>query len=278
MTADAAELAALVAEVARGSAYQQITPELIEHVGRIEMGKRRTLKEAVKATKSRLHQVAGAYATRRQQTAWLDALRDARAEGPAALRSACEGIMHAHASTRERLPLLDTFYQRTLGALAPVGSVLDLACGLNPLTIPWMPLSPGARYEALDIYLDMAAFLNDALPMLGVAGHAEACDLTLRPPERSAEVALLLKAIPCLDHIERDAGLRLLDAAPARHVLVSYPAQSLGGRRSGRVAHYDARFEALLAQRPWQAERFEFATEIAWLVAKGAIASSSLAQ
>src|SRR6185369_15725969 len=144
------------------------------------------LKEAIKATKNKLHQVAGAYLDARlPYDEWLALLTAAAAderrttndERPtanddealsnsvlstqsSALAQACRDIMRHHASTRERLPILESFYTTTLASLGPVRSVLDLACGLNPLALPWMPIAPDASYYACDIYADMIAFLN----------------------------------------------------------------------------------------------------------------------
>ena len=52
--------------------------------------------------------------------------------------------------------------------------MLDVACGLNPLAIPWMNLAPNATYHAIDIYEDMMRFLGKAVNLLGVQGNAEA--------------------------------------------------------------------------------------------------------
>ena len=61
--------------------------------------------------------------------------------------------------------------------LPPIRSVLDVACGLNPLAIPWMPLAPDVHYYACDIYADMIAFLNGFFQIAGIDGQAQACDL-----------------------------------------------------------------------------------------------------
>jgi 16S rRNA (guanine(1405)-N(7))-methyltransferase len=87
------------------------------------------------------------------------------------------------------------------------------------------------------------------------------------PPEK-VEVAFLLKTIPCLEQIDRSAGLRLLEAVNADHVLVSFPVRSLGGFDKGMADHYKARLRELLAGKDWPVKRFEFATELAFLVDK----------
>ena len=176
--------------------------------------------------------------------------------------------MRHHASTRERLPILESFYTTTLASLGPVRSVLDLACGLNPLALPWMPLAPDASYYACDIYADMIAFLNGFFAHAGIRGQARVCDLAAGAPGDQVDLALVLKALPPLDQQAKHAGRDLLRALNARHILVSFPAHSLGGRGKGMAENYEQRFRALADAEGWSIERFVFPTELAFLVRK----------
>lgn len=273
----------LVQAVLAGPKYRHICAEFVRDVGARELTKRRGLKEAIKGTKDKLHQVAAAYLEGElPYDAWLEALREGGPPPPAAgapappdtdergnrLRRLCAAFMAHHASTRERLASLDCFYTATLGELAPLHRVLDVACGLNPLAIPWMPLAQDAEYYAFDIYHDLAAFLNAYLALIGVRGWAKACDVIQSPPTEEADVALVLKAIPCLEQVDKAAGRRLLENLNAAYLLVSFPAHSLTGRRKGMVVNYEAHFRQLVAGKPWAIRRFEFPTEIAFLVQK----------
>jgi len=132
-----------------------------------------------------------------------------------------------------------------------------------------MGLPATTELIAYDIYADQIAFLNDVFALTGLPGRAEVRDVVGRPPDTPADLALVLKTLPCLEALDRRAPERLLDALPAPRLLVSFPAQSLGGRRKGMAAHYEAGFRRLLDARGWPATRFTFATEIAFLVEKG---------
>jgi len=176
--------------------------------------------------------------------------------------------MKYHSSTRERLRVLEGFYTTTLADLPPIRTILDIACGFNPLSIPWMPLAEDARYYAYDIYRDMTSFLSELIGIVGVRGGAEVCDVIESPPARRADLALVLKTIPCLEQVDKSAGLRLLDSVNAHHLLVSFPIHSLGGRGKGMAINYEARFRDLVAERRWETRRFEFATELVFLVTK----------
>lgn len=260
----------LVDAVLSSPKYRNISPDLVRSVGARELAKGRDHREAVKATKTKLHQAVGAYSggsTRYDR--WLDELRRAYDSGKHedVLRVNTE-VMRSHSSTRERLPILEKFYATTLGNLAPIRSVVDIACGLNPLALPWMPLAGGAEYHAYDVDQSMTGFLSGFLAIANVRGGAQTLDVTRELPDRGADVALLLKAVPCLEQLDPSAGLRLLDGLDSRHLLVSFPVRSLGGRSKGMARTYEARFAELIADRNWSVRRFEFATELAFLVTK----------
>lgn len=269
MTTDE-KLDALVSAVLSSAKYRHVSPAFVRAIGARELATRPNLKAAVKATKNALHQAGGAF-----QDAPIDyaraltRLREAALEGGDAFGQACHAVMALHTSTRERLPILDEFFEVVFAALpAPPARVLDIACGLNPLARPWMPLSPAAEYAACDIYADQIAFLNAWFKLAGYPGRAEVRDVIGSPPAEPADLALILKTLPCLEAVDRHAPARLLDSVRAPYLLVSFPAQTLGGRRKGMAAHYETRFRALLDERGWSAERFEFKTELAFLVRK----------
>jgi 16S rRNA (guanine(1405)-N(7))-methyltransferase len=265
----------LVEAVQKSAKYKHICAPLIRRIGAHELGVRRNLKAAVKATKGKLHQVAGAYFETAidYDRAWCD-LRQSAAQSREALQRTCRALMALHVSTKERLHILETFYTTTLADVGPIHTVLDLACGLNPLAIPQMPLDSPVTYYAYDIYTDMMAFLQKALPLLGVAGQAEAQDIIQTPPLHQVDLALLLKAIPCLAHVDIGApadspiGRRMLEAVNARYILVSFPVHSIGGVDKGMAETYSTRFLASVAGKPWEIQRFEFSTELAFLVRK----------
>lgn len=259
------DLARLVAAVQASAKYRHLAPALIASIGAGELQKGRSWKEAVKATKNKLHQVAGAYFPERPAYARdLSAL--AQAETPEARAGVCRAIMAQHASTRERLPILDRFYATLFADLPPITSLLDLACGLNPLARAWMSLPPDAVYYACDIFQDQVDFLNACFARLETPGAAMVCDLLSAVPSQAADVALLLKTLPCLEQADKGIAPRLLAQVQAPVIFVSYPAQSLGGRAKGMATNYAAHFAALTEGQPWTVTRFEFPGELVFRI------------
>lgn len=256
----------LVRAVLASAKYRAVDPGLVRRVGARELATRRNLKTAIKATKNALHQVGGAFIDAPIDYNAARNLLQASAADPQTRREACRRIMHAHTSTRERLTILDEFFTTTLEGMPPPARVLDIACGLNPLARDWMPFPAATEYLAYDIYSDQVAFLNDYFALAAIPGGAQQRDVVGHPPDEPADLAFILKTLPCLEAVDRHASQRLLDGLRARFLLVSFPAQSLGGRRKGMVDHYESRFRQLIEVRGWPAQRFEFATELAFLV------------
>ena len=161
-----------------------------------------------------------------------------------------------------------------------------MACGLNPLSLPWMGLGEGAACYAYDIDRERIDFLNRcfALPCLpgvagragpfaalraGLKGRALLQDILSQPPEEPGDVALLLKSSACLERQRAGATLALLDALCVRHVVVTFPVHSLGRHKRGMPGHYERTFTAMLSGRPWPVTQLRFETELVFLVDKG---------
>jgi 16S rRNA (guanine(1405)-N(7))-methyltransferase len=254
----------IVEEIALSAKYRTIAPSVVRRVGAEALRRTHSTKEAIKETKATLHQMAGAYlANRPRYGVWEEALKGAGDSWG----QACREMMALHASTQERLPFLEVFYAQIFDLLPPVKSVLDLACGLNPLAKFAMPLQEDATYFAYDLYTDLAWFLQS------VGIEAGVCDLLTiadreRLYERPVDVAFLLKIVPLLDHGDRGVARELLLRLPAKHIVVSFPTRSLGGKGKGMVQNYTTRFESLVAGESWSVERLEFQNELCFVVSK----------
>ena len=85
----------------------------------------------------------------------------------------------------------------------------------------------------------------------------------------AVDLALLLKTLPVLAQVDKTAVPRLLDSLQAHYLLISFPAKSLGGRNKGMVENYEAQFYQWATGRNWQIKRFEFASELAFLIVNG---------
>lgn len=260
----------LLAAVRGGARYRSVTTDLVRTALNRERGRQRSPQDLVKAARSAVHQVAGAYFSGRPDYAqWLALLRAAGPLSDESFRSVCRQLMTRHASMRERLPDLDEFFPSILGGLPRPRRVLDLAGGLGVLATPWLPLAAEAVYTAVDVYEDLAAFTSSFLTLAGIAGAGRAQDLTaVRSPGDlpAADIVLLLKAVPCLDQLDPTAAGRLLDLVTAPVVVVSFPRGGLSGGRRWSSSHYEQRFDKLMSGRSGAVTRYQFRQEIVFRI------------
>jgi 16S rRNA (guanine(1405)-N(7))-methyltransferase len=220
----------LTRRILASAKYRSLDETLVHRVA-IEAAQRfRDRNEAVKYAKRKLHQAFGAFlkgSPARAVTGVVTAVRSGQSD----VRAAAASAMRAHASSAERVDWLAPFYGQVADWCGAAASVLDLACGLNPLAIPWMRLAAGASYWACEIDAELVAALAGLDEIMPARLSAATCDLVAAPPARSADVALLLKTVTTLEQQSAGATGRVLTALDCAHVIVSLPRRSLSGRR-----------------------------------------------
>jgi 16S rRNA (guanine(1405)-N(7))-methyltransferase len=252
----------VVAELLRSRKCGHLCSDTLSRVARWAAERHPSLREATKAAKRKLHQVYGAYFDQ------FDIRRMERAAGSlppagddAALRVVCREVLSCHASTAERLVFLDELCPALFALIGPPASIADLACGLNPFALPWMSLPPDTPYYACDIDGRVVTAIETFLACYGRPLTVECRDILVSPPAQQVDVVLLLKTAPCLEQQEKGATLRVLRALNARHVVLSFPTRSLGGKSKGMREHYEATASRLAESLGVAMRRTHFPTE-----------------
>jgi 16S rRNA (guanine(1405)-N(7))-methyltransferase len=224
-------------------------------------------REAEEQVRRELHRLYGAFQTGKPRyRRWLRALAGA-GDPMAELRR----LVRNHASTREREPQLEGFYEAVFGAVGPVSRVVDLGCGLNPLTRAWAPVDPGVTWFGCDVDADQLAFVEAAARAVGHPVEVAPTDLVAPTSLPSGDVAFLFKVIPCLHPSSWEPGADLVERLDVGAVVVSLPGATLGGRKRGMAAANQQRFEQLAARRGWVLRQLEVPVdELVWVVDRSA--------
>ena len=277
MIEDSTQAEKLLAQVMSNPKYKNITPDLVLRLCQEALAAGLDAKSAVKFVRNKLHQVGGAYLKKKvDYAAAAQTLRNLpKVLDSAVTREYCQKMMGLHASTAERLPILETFFHTCLAPIAPITTINDLACGFNPLAIPWMPLAGHVHYHACDIYEDMLGLINAFFTHFNLPGQAVSCDLIANAPAEKTQVTFLLKSIPCLEQMDKSIVIRLLDSISSEHILISFPVHSLAGRQKGMASFYKDHFCQLISEKTWSVQEFVFETELAFLVTKLTMSTNS---
>jgi 16S rRNA (guanine(1405)-N(7))-methyltransferase len=240
--------------------------DLIAH----EEGRGRNPKELEQTVREKLHNIVAGYLGDPDYPAAGQQLEAAFAGGdPALVKQVCRELLAAHASTRERLPVLDEFYPRLFAITGVPRVTLDLACGLHPFGLPWMGLAKGAQYLAYDLNQPRVELINHFLRLSGLPEQAFHQDILVEPPGTPADVAFFFKEAHRFEQRQRGCNRAFWQALNVHWLLVSLPASSLTGRRD-----LAERQRALVARTldglDWPVQEVQILDELVFCIEKGA--------
>ncbi len=252
----------------RGSKkYKFLAEDTIRDVVTLELQKHKSVKNAVKAARKRLHLILASYLSEINPAAAGQLLDDVFSSGDGEkIKQACLDIMGKHASTRERLPILADFYQRIFQVTGIPRTVADLACAMNPFSYRWMNLPPETAYYAYDNNQQTVALLDTYFQLEKLTTPPEERDVLCNPPQEDFDVVFLFKMYHCLEHRQKGAGLEVLKNIRARWLAVSFPTQNLVGRRSDIFGNYKNALEEYTRDRARDSHILEFDTELVLII------------
>jgi len=230
--------------LASSSRYRHLTTGILARTADWAMARHTKPGPALKAAKRKLHQVFGAYAVS------LDSLQrhlDALEAGDET-HAACRRVLRLHHSTAERLSFMETFHATIWNHCGTPRHILDLAAGLNAFSLPFSGLDPAVSYTAVEIDRRMVDAVRRFLAFTQRPGGSLWHDVLDGIPPGNADVALVLKTLPCLERQKPGAAVDLmhrLEDIPK--IVVSYPVRSLGGARKNMPQTYRAQAQSLAA-------------------------------
>ena len=174
-------------------------------------------------------------------------------------------LLRRHEASKERIPFIRRYYTEIFGLLPPIGSILDLGCGLNPVAVTFMPVYPRVQYTAVDLPLDLVDFLNDFFRLAEVSGIAIQSNLLNGIPEIDADLTLIQKTIPALERAEKGAGRRVFDAIRSPNAVVSFRTAEKPGKTNA-ADDFAAEYAAILAGSEWDATRLVYPNETVFVL------------
>lgn len=179
-------------------------------------------------------------------------------------------ILLKQSSTRERIQILDRFYVDIFRITGIPRTIIDHACGLNPLTIHWMNLPEHIKYYAYDIDTELINFIESISRLFGLQDIiiAKVADV-LTDQFPYADVVFMLKLLPILERRKKGSSIKAMREQRCKFLVTSFPTTSLSGDYKGMTEFYPNWFKELIKDQPWSYELLHFETEIVFIVDKG---------
>ena len=247
----------------RSKNYRDVCPDAICRIWSECEAKYKKVKDVDKAVREALHGISGAFMTPQEASqlgydmhAWHISRSDVD----------LDRMLSRHASTRERLPLaeIDALYERIFATTGRPRSVLDLACGINPIYLG----ARGIETTGLDMSGAAVYAVNCFHESYGMPVSAVCADL-LHPgaiPGVRFDAALMLKLLPLMERQREGAAARAMDAVNAQWLVVSFPTRTLGGRNVGMAASYSQWMQAHVLSKKTIVDSFEVKNELFYIL------------
>lgn len=189
-------------------------------------------KNAIKETfRKKLHEVVAPYLediNYKKETANLIAL-NIDTQDINTIRAWARAFMEKHASTRERLPHLEDFYQTIWTRIGYPESILDLACALDPLALPWFNNPRLKSFYAVDIHKPRLNFLNTFFELFFPFAETIQQDFIAEPIHPKTDCVFLFKEAHRMEKRKPGSTRQVIESLNARHIVISLPATDLRG-------------------------------------------------
>jgi 16S rRNA (guanine(1405)-N(7))-methyltransferase len=178
-----------------------------------------------------------------------------------------ESLLTNHASSSERLPFLTNLYATIWNEVGVPNTVLDLACALDPLGLPWMNLSKTSCYLAYDIHKPRIDFLNTYFQLAHPNAKAYQQDILINPPNTRADVAFFFKEAHRMEKREPGVLTRFFESIHTDVLVVSLPATDLKGHHSLNGYHNSLIHNAVQAKL-WHISEKQVGGELLYFIRK----------
>ncbi len=232
-----------------------------------EIPKTKNLKTAEKNVREKLHQIIAPYLGDLNYETAEKKLIEARLSGKPAIQAWCRDVLMAHSSSKERVPVMETFYQQIFAYTGIPQSIQDLACAMNPFSFPWMGLPEKTLYYAYDLHTPRMNLINLFFDIQGLQPLARVQDILIETPEIQTDAAFFFKEAHRFEARCKGCCREFFQRTNAKWLVVTLPAENLTGQHQMRDRQQRLINKAVEGFG-WDVTEFEIGTEMVFCIKK----------
>ncbi len=230
----------LVQEIKKSKKYKDISEEVIEN--KIKNYSEKNIgfdeKAIVKGVKALLHDIHSSFQVSTRKVKERDELFKQLEKEPKSI-DIIKKILATNKSTHERLSVYSELYARIFEITGKPRNIMDLGCGLNPVSLPFMAIYP-ENYYCYDINESDTRFLNNFFKISKAFGVAKNLDLSnienIKKLPSDIDICFMFKLI---DTLEKEKGreghkyseeiIKIL-AEKCKFIVISFATRTISGR------------------------------------------------
>ncbi len=208
---------------------QALWSKIINHP---KIEKSRELKILVKDIRKRLRDVYGAFSInlnkRNKLLGELGSLVNSNAEHEKIVELH-KKILMTHRSTKERLNHYSEIYGKIFSITGKPKHILDLAAGLNPLSLIFTDLKD-IKCTAVELTDEDCSFLNHYFKIMKIDGTTLKMNLLVENKFPKADICFMFKLLDSLETMRKNISKDLISSIDAKFIVISFPTRTLSGK------------------------------------------------
>ncbi len=233
-----------------------------------ELPRHKQAKQALQVVRKKIHNIVAPYLGEPDYQLTQEELdRAFSSADPQAVKELCYSILKQHASTKERLRIIDDFYPRIFEVTGTPHTILDLACAFHPFGLPWMNLPLSTAYYAYDLHKPRVELINHFFTLQNRPPFAIYQDILINPPQTEADVAFFFKEAHRFEQRQRGCNREFWKALRVEKLLVSLPTNSLSGKHDLSEQHRRLVYDTIEGLN-WDVEEIPFDDELIFCIRK----------
>ncbi len=203
--------------------------------------KKRDIKLIVKKTRNELNRIYGQF--------WSEGL-----------------FLEGHRSTKERAGFYSSIYSKIFSITGSAKKILDLGCGLNPLTYNLIPNYKNIYFVSFEITSHDCNNLKKIFNKNNIKGEVIKADLRFYDKFPDADICFMFKLLESLETKGHKTSERLLTDIKAKYFVVSFSNFDTKGKRM----NYPRRgwLEVLLKRLNYKFIKFYAGNEVFYIIEK----------
>ena len=128
-------------------------------------------------------------------------------------------ILKTNKSSKERLENYQLIYKKII---TNEKSILDLGCGLNPFSYPY--IKKNVTYHAYDLYTQP---IKEYFKIKNIKGSTKDIDLTQSTKFPKTDITFLFKLLDSIDIKNHKPSEALIKSIPSKKIIISFPLKTL---------------------------------------------------
>jgi 16S rRNA (guanine(1405)-N(7))-methyltransferase len=230
----------------------------------LEKQKSEKFKKIIKEIRSNLHKSYGSFQTedkakRDDYLRKISSINDFRTH---------DLILSTSVSAKERLNDYSKLYKKIFSITGKPQSIIDLGCGLNPVSLPYMGIN-SCIYHAYDIDENDIAFLNRYFGLMkhysNIKGTASVLNLKnnlLKIPK--ADICFLFKVFDVIEKDNHKLSESIIKSLNCKYIIVSFSTKTVSGKHMNHP--YRGWIERMLERINLKYEKISLENEVFYII------------